>query len=203
MKVTVSGFAPGMLEGARKGNLNFAQILGYDRVDDHLVINKKEAEIVRTIFRMYTEQGKGFRRIAQELNGLGYRSKNGKKFSHNSVGDIISNSKYYGNLTRNRMCRSKLLKQKSVGIRPSNEWISHDYMDIVDGKPWTKIPPLITKEQWLKAQQIRDSRAGDSRGKYKGKGKFSGIIHCKCGCNYIQNSYKDKQGKTHTYLCCI
>ena len=81
MRVTVSGFAPGMLEGARKGNLNFAQILGYDRVDDHLEINEKEAEIVRTIFRMYTEQGKGFRRIAQELNELGYRSKNGRKLS--------------------------------------------------------------------------------------------------------------------------
>ena len=203
MKVTVSGFAPGMLEGARKGNLNFAQILGYNKVGDHLEINEKEAEIVRTIFRMYTEEGKGFRRIAQELNELGYRSKNGKKFSHNSVGDIISNSKYYGNLTRNRMCRSKLLKQKSVGIRPSNEWISHDYGDIIDNKPWLKIPPLITKEVWETAQRIRDSRAGDSRGKYKGKGKFSGIIHCKCGCNYIQNSYKDKQGKTHTYLVCF
>ena len=193
----------GMLEGAKKGNLNFAQILGYNKVGDHLEINEKEAEIVRTIFRMYTEEGKGFRRIAQELNELGYRSKNGKKFSHNSVGDIISNSKYYGNLTRNRMCRSKLLKQKSVGIRPSNEWISHDYGDIIDNKPWLKIPPLITKEVWETAQRIRDSRAGDSRGKYKGKGKFSGIIHCKCGCNYIQNSYKDKQGKTHTYLVCF
>ena len=142
-----------MLEGAKKGNLNFAQILGYNKVGDHLEINEKEAEIVRTIFRMYTEEGKGFRKISQELNKLGYRSKNGKKFSHNSVGDIISNSKYYGNLTRNRMCRSKLLKQKSVGIRPSNEWIQHNYGDIINGVEWRKIPPLITKEQWLKAQQ--------------------------------------------------
>lgn len=192
----------GMREGAKKGNLNFAKIFGYDKVDDHLVVNKAESKIVQTIFNMYTEEGKGFRRIAQELNEAGYRSKNNKPFSHNSIADIISQSKYYGNLTRNKQARSKLLKEKSVTIRPKEQWIQHNYGDIVNGEKWTKIPPLITKEQWLKAQQIRDNRAGDTRGIWKGIGNWAGKIHCKCGNNYVRNSYKDHHGKTHTYLVC-
>ena len=192
----------GMQQGAKKGNLNFAKIFGYDKINDHLVINEKEAAIVRTIFNKYTEEGKGFRRIAQELNEAGYRSKNNKPFSHNSIADIISQSKYYGNLTRNKQARSKLLKQKSVTIRPEEQWIQHNYGDIVNGQKWDKIPPLITKQQWLKAQQIRNSRAGETRGIWKGIGSWAHKIHCRCGNNYVRNSYKDHHGKTHTYLVC-
>lgn len=192
----------GMQQGAKKGNLNFAKIFGYDKVGDHLIINKQESKIVQNIFNMYTEEGKGFRRIAQELNEAGYRSKNNKPFSHNSIADIIAQSKYYGNLTRNKQARSKLLKQKSVTLRPEDEWIQHNYGDIVNGQKWTKIPPLITKEQWLKAQQIRNNRAGETRGIWKGIGEWAGKIHCKCGNNYVRNSYKDHHGKTHTYLVC-
>ena len=193
----------GMQQGALKGNLNFAQILGYDKVGDHLVINEQESKIVKLIFDMYVNQNKGFRRIAQELNEAGYRSKNNKLFSHNSIADIISNSKYYGNLTRNKMARSKLLKEKSVKIRPKELWIQHNYGDIVNGEKWTKIPPIITKELFDKAQQIRTSRAGDSRGIWKGIGKWAGKIHCKnCNSNYVKNTYKDKQGQRHTYLVC-
>ena len=174
----------------------------YFYIPPHLVVNKEESKIVQTIFNMYTEEGKGFRRIAQELNEAGYRSKNNKPFSHNSIADIISQSKYYGNLTRNKQARSKLLKEKSVTIRPKDQWIQHNYGDIVNGEKWEKIPPLITKEQWLKAQRIRDNRAGDTRGIWKGIGNWAGKIHCKCGNNYVRNSYKDHHGKTHTYLVC-
>ena len=192
----------GMQQGALKGNINFSQILGYDRVDDYLVINEQEANIVRMIFNKYVYQNKGFRRISQELNELGFKTKTGINFSPTSIADILSNSKYYGNLTRNRMARSKLLKEKSVSIRPKEEWIEHNYGDIVNGVKWTKIPPIISKELFDKAQNIRLSRAGDSRGKWKGKGVWAGKIHCSCGNNYVRNTYKDLKGNTHTYLVC-
>lgn len=192
----------GMKQGALKGNINFSQILGYDRVDDYLVINKYEANIVKMIFNKYVYEDKGFRRISQELNELGFKTKTGLEFSATSIADIISNSKYYGNLTRNKMARSKLLKEKSVSIRPKEEWICTNYGDIVNGEVWTKIPPIITKELFDKAQYIRSTRSQNSRGKWKGKGVFAGKIHCSCGNNYVRNNYKDPKGNTHTYLVC-
>ncbi|NJD03463.1 MAG: recombinase family protein [Ruminiclostridium sp.] len=71
--------------------------LGYD-VDPStkkLVINEKEADAVRLIFRMYNE-GSGYDRIIKELNHQGYKTKTGGSFGKNSLHNIIRNEKYTG-----------------------------------------------------------------------------------------------------------
>ncbi|WP_430623439.1 recombinase family protein [Metabacillus fastidiosus] len=44
---------------------------GYDLVEGELIVNEKEAEIIRKIFNLYLS-GKGMRKIASELNTAGY-----------------------------------------------------------------------------------------------------------------------------------
>jgi site-specific DNA recombinase len=48
--------------------------LGYDLVDRKLIVNKKETEVVRTIFRLYAELG-AVRKVKAEVDRLGLRTK--------------------------------------------------------------------------------------------------------------------------------
>lgn len=64
----------GMKQRALEGQWNGGSVFGYDTVEKQLVINHKEAEIVKMIFEMYAS-GKGLKAIANYLNKLGYRTK--------------------------------------------------------------------------------------------------------------------------------
>ena len=60
---------------AKKGRVP-QRVFGYDRIDNFtLVINEKEAQIVREIYRMYIEEGLGCRKISIKLNESGHKTK--------------------------------------------------------------------------------------------------------------------------------
>jgi len=58
-----------------------------------LIINEKEAEVIRTIFTMYSE-GNGYKAITNYINKFGYTTKKGKLFSVGSIKDILTNPIY-------------------------------------------------------------------------------------------------------------
>ena len=58
-----------------KGVVFGRDLLGYTVKDGKLYINEEEAEIVRTIFHKYTNEGKGTHVIARELQEEGMRPK--------------------------------------------------------------------------------------------------------------------------------
>src|SRR5699024_11921897 len=60
-----------------------------------LIINQKEAEIVKLIFEMYAG-GKGLKAIANYLNKAGHRTKKGRYFSINGIATILDNVIYNG-----------------------------------------------------------------------------------------------------------
>lgn len=75
----------GMCAKARAGEWCGGRVLGYDLVpiDDiqtgkrrktKLIINEKEAEVVRIIFNEYAN-GKGYKAITNKINKLGYKTK--------------------------------------------------------------------------------------------------------------------------------
>ena len=84
--------------------------LGYDVVDKKLVVNEKEAELVRSIFTLYADKP-STRAIARELNSKGYRAKvritrsgkkkGGKEFSYQVIHDILRNRIYSGQIKMN------------------------------------------------------------------------------------------------------
>jgi site-specific DNA recombinase len=70
---------------------------GYDRgeVNGTMVINPREAEVVRKIYHLYL-QGHGFMRIASMLNNAGYRTSNGNEWTDKTVRDIAISAVYLG-----------------------------------------------------------------------------------------------------------
>ena len=77
------------------GLLGFNIPIGYDYQDGALLINKKEAGIVKTIFNKYLS-GMGVRKITQYLNGNGISTKNNGVYHQSMVSYILKNPIYIG-----------------------------------------------------------------------------------------------------------
>ncbi len=61
-----------------------------------LVIDEREAEIVRTVFSKSIHEGYGSHRLAEYLNQMGLRTHNGAKFQANSINRMLKNRIYCG-----------------------------------------------------------------------------------------------------------
>lgn len=126
---------------------------GYRNGDDgSLTIVPEEAEVVRLIFRLYTEAQIGMRLIVQHLNRRGITTRKGGNWSVVSIRDILKNPAYIGTYIR-------------FGLRMSG---AHE--------------PIITREAFRAAGDIvrqRRPRLGASRAEPY---LLSGIIYCDyCG----------------------
>lgn len=67
---------------------------GYINVEKHLVVDKYEAAVVRTVFKLRND-GLGYLRIAKTLNEMGYRTRNGKDFIPSTVKSILVHKDTY------------------------------------------------------------------------------------------------------------
>ncbi len=99
--------------------------LGYD-LDPQtktLIVNEREAEIVRLIFQR-TLEGYGYGEIMDELNRLECHTKQSRAFSKNSLYSILKSEKYIGTYIYNRSA-SKDVDGKRNGHKqkPREEWI--------------------------------------------------------------------------------
>ena len=92
------------LEGRALGRTSYGYRIG---PDGRLVVVPDEAEVVRLMFRLYTEDGLGIRLIAQRLNDQGMRTRRGGAWSLAAVHDLLKNPAYIGTATRFGMRRPK------------------------------------------------------------------------------------------------
>ncbi|PKM96365.1 MAG: recombinase family protein [Firmicutes bacterium HGW-Firmicutes-1] len=172
----------GMKENALKGQHTGGHPpLGYDvnPQTKMLVINPKEAEVVKLIFNLYT-QGKGYGAVIDELNLRNYRTKNGKHFAHGSLSGIIRNEKYIGLYIFNKSAAKDVDGIRHGGSKDESEIIK------VEGV----VPPIISKETFQLAQEIIKKRVrGDSRKIPKHIYVLSGKIICgECHGAFIGHS---------------
>ena len=70
--------------------------IGYDKTEDGMLeVNKKEARLVRWIFKRYVGS-KSMPQVAWELNKKGIRTKKGKEWNARAVRDVLNNELYIG-----------------------------------------------------------------------------------------------------------
>lgn len=146
----------------------------------------EEAEVIRLIFNMY-EKGSGIREIESVLEKNGIKTRENKQFLRSSIRRILQNEKYMGILVRNKYYSGTVLVDKHYPkLKPESEWIFHEDANI---------EPIISKEQFYKCKEIRESKINyyNNKGKNNGRTKYAGLIRCaKCGMNYIRNSDRGK-----------
>ena len=141
------------------------RIWGYRKQDGRLVIDEKEAEIVRLIFDLYANQYMGVRAIANYLTDHGFKNSNGRDFSYSTVRGILGNPKYKGWYCGGKTSRVDY-KLKTVKYFSPEEWIM--YRDA------EHVPPIVTEELWDRANRLL-ARRGEKQG-----------AKDRCGC---QNRY--------------
>ena len=140
-----------------------------------LKIVQEEAEIIKIIFKMYSENN-GATSIAEHLNMLCLKTKTGNKFSPSSVLAILKNPVYIGKITwkKREEKKSKIPgKTKDCRTRDKSEWI------ISQGKH----EAIISEDLFNKCQDILTGRYHIPYQLHnKPVNPFSGLITCKiCG----------------------
>lgn len=126
--------------------------LGYDFDWEtrQITINKEEAKIVRYIFDRYLE-GIGGRVIARELEEMGYISPRGNKtWADTTVLGIIKNEKYKGDV----------LQGKTFTVDPISKRRLDNYGEEDQYYIKGNHEPIVTEEEFNRAQEIRLKRSG-------------------------------------------
>lgn len=155
-------------------------VYGYDKtIGDYfnLAVNDREADVVRRIFRWYTEEGCGCAAIANKLNGTGIRTKRGCRWSQNAVSRILTNELYTGKIINGKQEVEDFL----TGQR--REKAEEDWM--VTERPQLRI---IEEKVFKQAQKILSSRSKAfhlTHERQSNKYLFSTLIKCReCGWSF-------------------
>lgn len=165
-----------------------SSMLGYKLEKGKFTVVPEEAEVVRRIFDLYLA-GNGFCKICRILTDDGIKSYTGKAWNKSTVGEVISNVTYTGDLhlqktyTENHMTKKTM---KNKGEKP---------IYVVEGNH----EPIISQEEFDRAQELRRAKAVGKSGERSGPAyPFTGLIHCgECG-----RLFKHKVTKYHESWCC-
>lgn len=156
--------------------INTSRFLGYDKNEyGELIINPKEAEIVKRIFSEYLS-GKGSFIIAKALNEDGIATVENKKWHSSTIREILKNEKYKGDAILQKYCILDHLKKKKI----RNNGVVDSYY-IEDNHS-----PIISRDMWDRVQKeirIRAEAKGNFKGdKYTRRYPLTGKLYCsKCG----------------------
>lgn len=185
--------------GVLYGNGN---ILGYDRVDGNLVINKEQAETVKRIFELYLE-GNGVRRIQDIMEQEGRKTASGlSRWQAGNINRVLSNSFYCGRIEYRKQYVPDYLTQKKINNHGEIEKI------YVEGSH----EAIITPEVFDEAQRLKEKRSTvkkDEHGNIIRKGqspcKNVWAAKCRCTCGHAMNrrlAHKSKTGDTSFIFQC-
>lgn len=176
-EVTAERIRDKILASKRKGMWMGGTVpLGYDNVDKKLVVIKKEAELVRLIFKTYLNST-GVKQTCHKLNELGYRTKSRKdvkpgnlKFCCGHIYYILKNRVYIGEVAH---------KRKHY---PGN------HKAIIDPETWEVVQ-----------KKIQSSRAKIKSGvHFKNPSLLVGLLKTDAG-ETLSPTHANKKGKRYRY----
>ena len=168
-------------KGRHMGRPPYGYTKEYQGREFKLVQVPEQVEAIRLAYRLAVEEDYGFRRIANELNRLGYRGKpesGSKLFERQTVKVILINPSLKGDMVYGK----------------GDEQVVKNGM----------YPAILTEEEWDRLQQrLAIHREGQQRGKVNVSNYLlSGIVHCGyCGGRMIGST--STSGRTrHSYYIC-
>lgn len=159
----------------------------------------EEAENVKKIFEMFL-QNKGTRIIANYLNDMDVPTRHGDLWSPASISNIVSNPVYMGKIRRGWSKQVKSIEDGVVKkkIKRQNEYGSYPVFDGLH-------QPLITEEQFLLAQEIRQKKAPKPKTKDETdlKNPFAGLLYCSCCGKRVGRHVMSKKRDSRQRVKCI
>lgn len=184
---------------AEKGRVP-KHVYGYNRIDNFtLEINPFEADVVRRIYHMYTEEGVGARRIAIALNNENIPTKFGGKWDSTGIRRILKNTIYCGKYVNGKYEVEDYLTGKLVRTTPDKH-ICHDRPEwaIISEETFNKVEEQLQLRchQYNVGEPFRGAR-------YSNKYVFSTLIKCSvCGASFSRKRYQYKTRLGEPYWKC-
>ena len=182
--------------------MGFNGCLGYDYhpEDKTITVNEAEAETVRLIFELYL-QGYGTYTIAKRLEALGKLNKKGvAKWTDSGVRGIIKNEKYKGDLLLQKtITTDPISKRRIENFGEEEQYYVRDHHE-----------PIVSREVWEQAKEIRlsrnhqsDKKADGKREKYTKKYAFSSMCECSfCGTKLTRRTlHSSSKYETPVWYC--
>jgi hypothetical protein len=187
----------GRIRQIEQGKYPISRCYGYTKKDNKIIINQREADVVRFIFQTFLN-GDTYRHIAKTLETRGIPSPCGNKVWHTStVQDILENVRYKGDLHLQKTTISDIKFRKQVKNDKGKQYYITDHHQ-----------PIISKTQWNQAEKERLYRANlrgfgkSGKSAYTSKYPFSSMIYClQCGSKFRRHGHKTTHGEVATWVC--
>ena len=142
---------------------------GYEWDGGMFRIIPEQGEVVRYIFKRYLAGDSGYS-IARKLAELGVTGQNGGPMCDSTIKDIVSNISYTGTM----ILQKNYISENHVRKHNRGELPRYAVEDMFE--------PLVSKEDFEKAQDIRHRRAEESPNVGYLPTRFSGLVKCgNCG----------------------
>lgn len=188
------GFKRAIEKGTVLGN---NRIWGYQKENGRLVIDEKEAEVVRLIFELYANQRMGIRTISNYLADQGYENSKGNAFSFSTIRGILSNPKYKGFYCGRKSSKIDY-KMSTIKTFTPDQWVLY--------KDEENVPPIVSEELWEKANLILAKRSAkqsaEDKTSYQNKYPYSGKILCGIHHEpYYRSVYRYPSGNKEVWQC--
>lgn len=158
-----------------KVSVPFGRFLGYDRGEHgELIVNEKEAEIVREIYRLFLS-GLTPHGVAKELTSRGIPTPGGKvKWTASTVKSILTNEKYKGDALLQKTFTPDYLTKKT---KKNDGQIPQYYVE-------NSHPAIVTSEMY-DAVQAEMERRNACKTRYSGVDILASKLICgECGSFY-------------------
>lgn len=178
-----------------KGVVFGRDLLGYTVHHGVLAINQEEAPIIKAIFHMYTNEGKGTHVIARELSENGMRPKRVHQWSNTVILKILRNEKYVGDL-----CQKKTFTPNYL---THTKKYNHGEEDTVYLKDHHEA--IIDRDLWERTQNEleRRSPSADQKPKHNNRYWCSGKLFCaECGNRFVSRTKRLKNGEQYKAWRC-
>lgn len=168
-------------------------VLGYNIIDRKLTINEEEAKIVKLIYHLFLNEGKGINSISRELHNKGFKSRYNTSWSPNGLLNILRNEKYVGDLLQKKYYTPNYLDHKKI-INNDEEkvFLQNHHEAIIDRIMWNEVQEELR----------RRSPKQEHFSKYSNRHWFSGKIKCdECGSRYVLKTRKMQYGIYKVLVC--
>ena len=167
---------------------------GYRIGDDgRFEVIEEQAEVVRSIFRMYVDERMGSYSIAVRLTDEGVPTQSGKLlWLQSRVHHILKNATYTGTWVYGRYRHVSTEDGMKVYNQPKDTWIE------------IPVPQIIDDETWKRAQKLKKQRGSKAKRNTKVVYLLQHLLKCgECGRNFHARASwtttSVRNGKAYTY----
>lgn len=166
----------GMKRSIEKGKvLGNNVITGYKKEKGKLIIDFKQAEMIRIIFEKYATGDYGLNYISDYLYAKGFKTKRGGYIHTTTLRRIITNPKYKGFYCTNTIQYLDYKTKKQIRL-PKSEWVVYDSKG--------KIPAIVSEELWDRANDVLSHKSSGycahikNMATFKNTTTYGGLLIC-------------------------